>query len=87
MSDAWGGHRAAAYDAIDAVGEVQDAMAQATDACDRAMGAIMEAVGQSQVESATNALQFVGGIKDRVEECFGMSQQAVADLDRYAGGF
>lgn len=87
MSDAWGGHQAAVAVAIDNVGEIQDRLAAIKDLCDRAYGAIAEAVGQSQVESAANARDFIAGIQERCNESYGMANQAAAELRRYAGGF
>jgi hypothetical protein len=87
MTDAWGGHRAAAFVAIEAVGQLQEALSLAADAADRAIGAIQEAVGQTHVESALNAQAFIAEINDRVQECYGISQGAQSELERYASGF
>jgi hypothetical protein len=87
MTDAWGGHQASVYVAINNIGEIQEALSLATDACERTIGAIQEAVGQSHVESATNATAFIAGVLEKVRECYGMSESASAELTRYMGGF
>lgn len=87
MSDAWGGHQAAVYVAINNVGELQESLSAAIDAAERAIGATVEATGQSQMESAANALGALNGIKDRIQEIFGMSNMALEELRRYLNGF
>jgi hypothetical protein len=87
VTGAWGGHQAAVYVAINNVGELQEALSMATDACERAIGAVLEGTGESHVESAQNAVSYLAGVKERVQECFGMSETAKAELQRYMGGF
>lgn len=87
MSSAQENHAAAAYGAIDAIGQLQEMLAVATDRAEMAMGAILEATGSTEVESARNALDYLAGAKERVNESYGMCVNAVAELRRYAGGF
>lgn len=87
MSDPWGQHAAAVNAAIDAVGSLQERISVATEACDVAMGAILACTGSSNVESAVNAMNFIQGIKARLDEMFGASQLAVEELERYQRGF
>lgn len=87
MSDAWGGHQAAAFVAINTIGELQEALSITTDACERTIGAIQEAIGQSQVQSALNAIRFIAGIRERMNEDYAMAEQAKAELERYVNGF
>jgi hypothetical protein len=87
MSDAWGGHQAAVFVAIERVGEMQEHLAILADLCDSTLGAIAEATEQARVESAANARDFAAGVQERITEAYGMTQQAVAELQRYAGGF
>jgi hypothetical protein len=87
MSDAWGGHQAAVFAAINNIGELQEALSLATDAAERTIGAIVEATGQSHVESANTAVRYTAAIRERIQECYGMSESAKAELERYVGGF
>lgn len=80
-------HAGAVNNAIDAVGGLQERLSVATEACDVAVGAILESTGSSSVESASNAMNILQGIKMRIEECFAMSQGAVEELERYGRGF
>jgi hypothetical protein len=59
----------------------------ATEQRDVALGAILACTGSTQVESGQNALNFVSGVRERLDEAFNMCQAAVAELQRYAGGF
>lgn len=87
MSDARGGHQAAVFVAIDVIGQMQEHLAVLTDLRERAQGAIAEAIGDSPMPSAQNAASFIAGVGERVNESYGMTQQAVAELQRYANGF
>jgi hypothetical protein len=87
MGDFRGQHWEATHAAIDAVGVLQERLAMATEQSEVALGAVLACTGSTQVESGQNALNFLAGIKDRIEECFGVAEQAVAELQRYAGGF
>jgi hypothetical protein len=87
MGDYRGEHFGAVHAAIDAVAVLQERLAMATEQSDVALGAILACTGSTQVESGTNALNFIAGIKDRIDECFGVAEQAIAELHRYAGGF
>lgn len=87
MTDAWGGHQAAVFAAINAVGELEEGLSLVSDAADRAIGAVQEATGQSQVESALNAIRFIGGIRERMQENYAMAERAKAELERYMAGF
>lgn len=87
MSDAWGAHQAAVANAIDAIGRVQEAISMGTEQCDQATGAILSAVGSTNVESAVNAMQYLQEVKARLDETFAISQQAVEECERYGRGF
>ncbi len=87
MSDYRGEHFGAVHAAIDAVGRLQELLAMATEQCDVAVGAILVSTGSTEVESARNAMDFIAGSKDRLDEIYGATQAAVAELERYAGGF
>jgi len=87
MSDAWGGHSYAVLAAIDRIGELQEGLALCTDRCELALGMTQNAIGDTQMESGTNAQAFLAGIQERINEAYGMAQQAVAELERYRGGF
>lgn len=86
MSD-WQSHQASVAAAIDAIGRVQEAISMGTEQCDSAMGAVFSAVGAMNVESASNAVAYLQEVKSRLDETFGISQQAVEELERYGRGF
>lgn len=73
--------------AIERIGELQEVLAMATDRVELAIGMTISATGDTETESGRNALAFLAGVKERVDEAYGMSQQAVAELQRYRGGF
>ena len=87
MSGGWEAHAGAVAAAIERVGELQEALAMATDRAESAIGMTLESTGSTEVDSARNALDFLSGAKERVEEAYRMSQQATAELQRYRGGF
>lgn len=88
MSYGYEGHHEAVAGAKQVVGEAQELCAVLTEKLDQAMGAIIMAVGQNpNVESSQNAMNFTGLAKDKTDEIYGVLNQAVAELDRYAGGF
>lgn len=87
MSDYRGEHYGSVHAAIDAVGRLQELLAMATEQCDVAVGAILASTGSTEVESARNAMDFIAGSKDRIDEIYGATQAAVAELERYVGGF
>lgn len=87
MPDSWETHQAAAASAITAVARAQEFIAITTEQLDVAMGAILEATGSTEVQSATNALDFIAGAKERVQEAYGMTSAAVFEIERYKGGF
>lgn len=86
MSD-WEAHQAAVTGAQDAIGRVQEAISMATEQCDAAIGAILSATGSTQVESAQNAMRYMQEVKARLDETFGISQQAIEETQRYGRGF
>lgn len=87
MSDYREEHAGAVYAAIDAIGRLQELLAVATEQCDVAVGTIVSSTGSTEVESARNALETMSGCKEKIEEVFGMSIEAIDDLRKYAGGF
>lgn len=87
MPEPWDAHVGAVMAAVELCGEVQEHIATVTDLVDRAIGATLSATGATRVESARNAMEFLAGTKERVNECYGMVDQAAAELRRYAGGF
>lgn len=88
MSGPHGQHQEAVAGAIFAIGELQETISLLTDRQETAMGAVIMAVGQNpNVESAQNAMNFIAEVRNRVDELFGMTEQAKAELERYVGGF
>lgn len=87
MSEPWDNHQAAVSGAIEKIGELQESLARATDQAETAIGAVLESIGSTEVASARNAMDFLSGVKERVDEAYGMSRNAVAELERYRGGF
>lgn len=88
MTSPWGAHRAAVANAMNAIGELQEAISVVTDRQESAMGAVIMAVGQNpNVESAQNAMNFTGNIRDMAQRAFLTAEQVKAELMRYAGGF
>lgn len=87
MGDYRGEHFGATQAAIEAVAIMQEHIAMATERGGEALAAIQAAVGDSQIESANNATQFIAGTLERLSECYGVTVQAVSELQRYAGGF
>lgn len=83
----WEAHQAAINNATDAMGGVQEAISMATERCDTAIGAILSATGASQVDSARNAMSYMQEVKNRLEEIFRITQQAVEEAQRYGRGF
>ena len=73
--------------AIQRVGELQEALALCTDRVALAIGVTADSVGQTHMQSGQNAPAFLAGVQERINEAYGMSQQAVAELQRYRGGF
>jgi hypothetical protein len=87
MSGAWGEHAAAAAMAIDAVARIQEAIAMGTEQCDQAVGAVLNATGSTEIESARNAMAMVQHAKYLLDEAYGACSNAVAEMERYRGGF
>lgn len=87
MSDAWGAHQAAVSNAVDAMGRVQECISMGTEACDTAIGALLSATGSTGVDSAANAINYMAEVKARLDEIFGITQQAVEEAERYGRGF
>jgi hypothetical protein len=89
MTDsAWGEHRAAVDGAKFAIGELQEGLAVCTERAESAMGAVIMSVGQNpNVDSAQQAMNLVAEAKSRVDEIYGMLEQAKEHLDNYAAGF
>lgn len=87
MSDYRGQHSDAVNAAIIEVAKLQEYIAMATEQCDVAVGAILVSTGATQVESARNAMDFIAGCKDRLDEMYGITMNAVLELERYRGGF
>lgn len=87
MSDYWSSHQGAVAAAIEKIADLQQALAVCTDSAETAIGLVLESVGATEHESARNALDLISGAKERVNEAYGMSMQAKAELERYRGGF
>jgi len=82
------GHQESVEVAKQAIGECQEMCAALTDRLESAMGAVIMAVGQNpNIESSQNAMNFVGKAKDDVDSIFNILNSAIAELDRYGGGF
>lgn len=87
MGDYRGDHYGAVENAINAISSIQEFIAMATQQTDVAMGAILSATGSTQIESAQNAMNFIAGTRDKLEETYAATEQAVAELHRYQEGF
>jgi hypothetical protein len=84
---AWGEHQAAAAAATAAVAQIQEVCAMGTERCDQAVGTILNAVGSTEMESARNAMSMIQHAKYLFDEAYGACNNAVAELERYRGGF
>lgn len=87
MTDAWTPHQAAVSAAKASVGIVQERISAVTEAVEEARGMISHATGHNPVESAQNAMGAIAQILELTREAFGLTETAVAELDRYGGGF
>jgi hypothetical protein len=87
VSDFRADHQGAVFNAVNEMGELQERLAMATEQCNVALGAIAACVGATDVASGQNALAYIAGCKDRIEELFGVVQQAVEEMSRYGRGF
>ena len=87
MTGSWGEHREAVDVAKNAIGELQEAIANVTDRQETALGAVYVAIGESQNESATTAAGLIAEVKDMTEGMTQRTQQAIEELERYARGF
>lgn len=87
MSDYWSSHQGAVAAAIERIADLKEALAMATDRAETAVGLTLESVGATETESGRNALDFLAGVKERVNEAYGMAMQAEQELNRYRGGF
>lgn len=70
-----------------AIAELQELLALATDRADVAIGLVDAAVGQTAVESGRNAMAYLGGCKEKLDEAFRATQVAHDELRRYGDGF
>lgn len=70
-----------------AIAELQELLALATERADVALGLIDAAVGQTSVESGRNAMAYVAGTKEKIEEAYRSTVIAQDELRRYAEGF
>jgi hypothetical protein len=66
---------------------VQERIAAVTDAAEEALGMIAFAAGHNPVESAQNAMGAIAHTLELMRETFGFTETAIAELDRYGGGF
>jgi hypothetical protein len=80
-------HQGAASAALQAIGALQDAVAVVSDRSETALLVLAAAVGQSEQESARNTVAFMGEIHSRAEEMYRFTENAKAELERYASGF
>lgn len=69
------------------MGVVQERISGVTEAVEEALGMISFAAGHNPVESAQNAMGAVAQILELAREAFGLTETAVAELDRYGHGF
>jgi hypothetical protein len=70
-----------------AIAEVQELLALATDRAEVAVGLIDSAVGATPVESGRNAMAYMGGCREKIDEAFNATSVAQQELERYGGGF
>lgn len=80
-------HQGAVQGAIQTIGEVQETLAVATNHCDVAMGAVIEATGAAEVDSAQNAMNYLAGAKEKIDEAYRALLVAAEELRRYGDGF
>lgn len=70
------------------VEELEGLLVAAREKQQECLGLVITAVGDDPaVESARNAMEFVAGIADRIDEIVGMCESAKSELNRYGGGF
>lgn len=87
MTDYRGEHRDAVYQAIDSIGELQGILANATEHCDVATGAVLAATGGADLESANNAVEFLRLAKESIQEAYRQCGVASDEARRYGDGF
>jgi hypothetical protein len=89
VSTAHEDHLAACAVAKAAIVDMQAMVMAAFERGDDALGAVIQAVGDPpQTESGRWVLEFVSKAKqDLTEEVYGVLNKALAELERYEGGF
>lgn len=87
MSNPWEDHQAAVAQFSEAVAALQEHISMATEQAEVAMGIAQAAVGRSAMESASNAVGFMGAVHSYLQDAYGSSNAARAEMERYGGGF
>lgn len=82
-------HHEAVAAAKHAIGELQETLSLATDKQDEAQTLTALATGGSEAstEAGFNAFEFIAVLREKIQEVYRVTEQAVAELDRYDGGF
>jgi hypothetical protein len=70
-----------------AIAALQEHLAVSTEQAEVAIGFIDAAVGQTSVESGRNAMAFLAGCKEKLDEAFRATVAANEELTRYGNGF
>jgi flagellar hook-basal body complex protein FliE len=72
-----------------ALGELQETLSLATDKAENALAVTALATGgdQCQSEAGQNAYSFAAMLNEKIQDVYRVAEQAVAELERYDGGF
>lgn len=89
MTMPWDSHHAAVQATKNTLGEIQELLSVATDKADQAAAEAAMATGgmESNSEAGRNGFERTLMTKVKLQEAYGMAETAVAELERYAGGF
>ena len=83
-------HQAAVSVAKTAIGEVQELLSAVTDKLEnRVIEAVMNATGgeNCNMESGRIAFQWTSGLRDSIDEIYRVTDNIIAELNRYGDGF
>lgn len=82
------GHETSCAVAKGMIVQMQERTMTAYEMADQTLAAIIDAVGEPPAtESGRFAFEFVAKAQEDLNEVYGVLQRAIAELDRYAGGF
>lgn len=81
-------HEAVGFAGQHIEGELLPLILAARERLEESTGLVLNAVGQDpNSDAARSAIAFVAGIADKLEECADACHGAIAELNRYGGGF